>query len=430
MPLTVFVTDGDQRPALAIVRALGGRGLTVIVGEQQRDSLASRSKYCTRHVTYPSPHVDCDAFDRFLSSFLAQERVDVVMPVTDVTMHAVSRHQERLRHCSLAVPPFDAFDRVTNKARLIEHAARCGVPVPRTHVVAGRARLTSVIDAVEYPAVVKPIYSRTRTARGWVPGTAHYVRSRDELVRVYDDHEYLAFHTSLIQERIVGPAVGLFVLFERGRLVADFSHRRLREKPPAGGVSVLSESVAVDPGLRAHAIRLLGSIGWHGVAMLEYKRDRRTGNCVLIEINGRFWGSLQLAIDAGVDFPFLTYQIARGLRPRPVPPGETGVRSRWLLGDLDHLLLRLSRRRAALDLPDDAPSIGRAVFEFLKVVQPGLRYDVIRGSDWRPFAYELERYIGGLFHWVTHSRQRSHASAAAIVGASTDSAGQRAAVKA
>jgi len=419
VPLTAFVTDGDERPALAIVRSLGRRGITVIVGEQQQTSLASRSRYCARHVTYPSPYVECDAFDRFLASFLVRERIDAVLPVTDVTTHAVCRNQERLkRDCSLAVPPLDAFDLVTNKARLIEHAARCGVPVPRTHVVAGRPRLSTVVGDVEYPAVVKPVYSRTRTATGWVAGTAHYVRSRAELLRVYDDHEYLAFHTSLVQERVVGPGVGLFALFDRGRLVADFSHRRLREKPPAGGVSVLSESVPVDPRLRDHAIRLLAPIGWHGVAMLEYKHDERTGDCVLIEINGRFWGSLQLAVDCGVDFPFLAYRLARGLRIEADLPGKTGMKSRWLLGDLDHVLLRLFRPPEALGLLEGAPSAARAVLEFLKFAQPGLHYDVISGSDWRPCAYELQQYIGRLRDSV------------ASVFARTEPPAERAAVKA
>src|SRR5205085_6819270 len=97
----------------------------------------------------------------------------------------------------------------------------------------------------------------------------------------------------------------VFALFDRGALVADFAHRRLREKPPAGGASVLSESAPVDPCLREQVVRLLGSIGWHGVAMVEYKHDLRSGATVLMEVNGRFWGSLQLAVDAGVDFPFL-----------------------------------------------------------------------------------------------------------------------------
>lgn len=419
MPLTAFVTDGDQRPALAITRSLGRRGVRVIVGEEGRTSLASASRYCARHVTYPSPYVDCDAFDGFLASFLARERVDVVLPVTDVTTHSVCRNQDRLmRRCSLAVPPFDAFDLVTNKARLIDHATRCGVPVPRTHVVAGRPRLNGILDSVAFPVVVKPAYSRTRTSAGWVAGAAHYVRSTAELRRVFAENEYLAFHTSLIQERIVGPGVGLFALFDQGRLVADFSHRRLREKPPAGGVSVLSESVPVDPRLREHAIRMLSPIQWHGVAMLEYKRDDRTGDYVLIEINGRFWGSLQLAVDAGVDFPFLTWQLARGLRPESAGPAQAGVKSRWLLGDLDHILLRLSRSREALDLSDSAPSAARAVVEFLKFAQPGLRYDTISGSDWRPFAYELRKYVGDL------------ADSVASIFVRTEPAATRAAVKA
>jgi predicted ATP-grasp superfamily ATP-dependent carboligase len=394
MPLNVFVTDGDQRAALAIVRALGRRDIGVIVGESRRVSLASSSKYCTRHVTYPSPSSDPEGFERFLRRFVAREHVDVVMPVTDVTTHAVCLIQDRLRrYCSLAVPPFEAFDLVTNKARALEYAASCGVPVPRGHLINGRGCLPAVIDRIQYPAVVKPVRSRIRTSNGWLAGRTHYAHSRAELERLYDSHDYFSSHPSLIQERIVGSGVGMFALFDQGRIVAEFSHRRLREKPPAGGVSVLSESLAVDPRLRDAAIRMLAPIGWHGVAMLEFKQDYRTGELFLIEVNGRFWGSLELAIKAGVDFPFLAFQLARGIRPAAPAHYRVGVKNRWILGDLDHLLLRLFRSARALDLPQGAPSRGRTVLDFLKVVQPGLHYEVVNPRDWRPFAYELRQYL-------------------------------------
>src|SRR5262249_38745780 len=148
---------------------------------------------------------------------------------------------------------------------------------------------------------------------------------------------------SLVQQRIVGPGVGVFVLFDRGEIVADFAHRRLREKPPSGGASVLSESAPVDRALRDDARRLLGPLQWHGVAMLEYKQDQAGGGSYLMEVNGRFWGSLQLAIDAGVDFPHLACQLATGQRPAIDRPYAIGVKNRWLAGDLDHLLLRLFR---------------------------------------------------------------------------------------
>jgi predicted ATP-grasp superfamily ATP-dependent carboligase len=398
MPMTVFVTDGDQRPALAIVRTLGRRGLRVMVGEEGPASLASSSKYCVRHVTYPSPYSDWSAFERFLADFVAREHVDLVMPVTDVTTRAVCANQERLeRHCALAVPPLGSFDLVTNKARLLEYAASCGVPIPRTHVVDGAARLPEVLESIAFPAVVKSVQSRIPTEHGWESSGVHYAYCRAELEQLYQDHDVFSRYPSLIQERIVGPGVGVFVLFDRGTLVADFAHKRLREKPPAGGASVLSESAPVDARLRDHAIRLLGPIGWHGVAMMEYKQDQSSGDFLLMEVNGRFWGSLQLAIDAGVDFPFLAWQLATGQRPEVLPPYAVGVRNRWLCGDVDHLLLRLFRSERSLHLPAGTRSKWRALADFLKFSEPGLHYDVATRDDLRPSIYELRQWAGALF---------------------------------
>src|SRR4029450_13728966 len=105
-----------------------------------------------------------------------------------------------------------------------EYAARCEVPVPRTHVVDGRARLAGGIGRVRYSAVGKPAGSRPRTRGGWWGRAgAAYAAPRAELERLFDAHDYLAEHPSLIQERIVGPGVGMFALFDRGRLVAEFS---------------------------------------------------------------------------------------------------------------------------------------------------------------------------------------------------------------
>src|SRR4051794_17613943 len=109
----VFVTDGNQRPALAITRSLGRRGISVVVGEEHPTSLAGSSRYCTGRVLYPSPYQDPEAFERFVAKLVVRERFDVVVPVTDVTTHAVAKNQAALRpHAALAVPPYDAFERL------------------------------------------------------------------------------------------------------------------------------------------------------------------------------------------------------------------------------------------------------------------------------------------------------------------------------
>src|SRR5207245_8993362 len=109
----------------------------------------------------------------------------------------------------------------------------------------------------------------------------------------------------LLQRWVEGIGEGFFALRWGGRTVAMFAHRRLREKPPVGGVSVYRESIPLDDALVGPGLRLLDALDWQGVAMVECKRDLISGRHVIMEVNGRFWGSLQLAIDAGVDFPSL-----------------------------------------------------------------------------------------------------------------------------
>jgi predicted ATP-grasp superfamily ATP-dependent carboligase len=394
--IKALVTDGDERPALAITRSLGRRGISVLVGAERAVSLASSSRYCARHVTYPSPYQSPEAFARFVQDVVERERVDLVVPVSDVTTHLVAQHWDALRrHAAIAAPPFEAFDFVSNKSSLLRRAGQCGIPIPRTHLVDGLAGLQAVLGQIDYPAVVKPARSRIPTNAGWLAGSVHYAHSESDLLRLYRATAYLTSYPSLIQERIVGPGIGVFVLCDRGRLVAAFAHRRLREKPPAGGVSVLCESIAVDPELCRQAMRLLEPLGWHGVAMMEYKQDRRTGTPVLMEVNGRFWGSLQLAIDAGVDFPFLSAQLALGQPPDVPALYKVGVRSRWLLGDLDHLLMRLVR--SDRDLPDTVPSKLQTLVNFLRCAAPGLRHEVFRRDDPRPAFHELRQYVKTLF---------------------------------
>jgi len=395
--MKAFVTDGNQRSALAITRSLGRRGISVLVGEQEPMALASSSRYCAGHVTYPSPYRDPGGFQEFLVDFVRRERVDVVVPVSDVTTSSICLRQDVLRpHTAIAAPTLEAFDCMTDKSRALEAAALSGIPIPRTLIAEGAAGLRRIVDQVQYPAVVKPVRSRILTSRGWVGTGVHYAASETDLWRLYDQTDYLSSHPSLIQQRIVGPGVGLFALFDRGRLLTTFAHRRLREKPPSGGVSVLCESIPVDPELRNDAVRLLGPLGWHGVGMLEYKRDRDTGRRFLIEVNGRFWGSLQLAVDAGVDFPYLSCQVALGIPPDVPQTYRVGVRNRWLLGDLDHLLARLGRTRGDLSLPDHAPSRLRAVLEFIRCTRPGVGDQVLSGDDPGPFLHEAGQYARSL----------------------------------
>jgi predicted ATP-grasp superfamily ATP-dependent carboligase len=211
------------------------------------------------------------------------------------------------------------------------------------------------------------------------------------IARHEDAHRFIP--DPLVQEKISGEGRGVFLLMWEGEVKAAFCHRRLREKPPWGGLSVLSESLPLDRALVERSAELLRTVSWNGPAMVEYKIDEREGEAKLMEVNGRFWGSLQLAIDAGVDFPAIYYRLVCGEDVPSPPEYRAGVKSRWLLGDLDSLITRLRCTERQQRLYPSAVSRWRACADFCHFFGRDLHYDVCSMSDPGPGWQEMQQYI-------------------------------------
>jgi len=184
---------------------------------------------------------------------------------------------------------------------------------------------------------------------------------------------------------------GMFFICKDGDIKCSFSHRRLREKPPSGGVSVLSESIEIDKTLYSHAETLLKIYNWNGVAMFEYKITDE-GIPYLMEINGRFWGSLQLAIDSGIDFPYLLFLVFSKNQDHINCEYKTKIKLRWLLGDIDNLLITLKDKKNSLKFKLNS------IFSFLKLFDKNQFYEINRFNDMRPFIVEIRQYMVSLFH--------------------------------
>lgn len=309
------------------------------------------------------------------------EGVAVVIPIAEPALLAVLGGRDTIR---ASVPFVDAcaFQAVSDKQRLLEVAQEVGIRVPRQVDI----ERPGDVDACDLrpPYVLKPHRSvcsrpdgtRVKLGVSW----AHTTDELSEALAAYP----AAAYPILIQEAVTGPGIGVFVLLDDQGLVASFAHRRVREKPPSGGVSVLRQSEPMNPSLLDSSVELLRRYGWRGVAMVEYKLDELTGEPVLMEINGRFWGSLQLAIDAGVDFPNLLV----GRTECSTSPGQYAfVRSRWFWGDVDHVIgVWRDRRSSGRDKL-------QALLGWLRAFGPGYREEVFRWSDPRPFVHETIAWV-------------------------------------
>jgi len=296
----VFVTDASYPHALAAIRSLGEAGYAVTAAESENvpayQVVGFWSRYCTKRERYPDPRRDPKATADALARHFLRNDYDVVLPV-GLEMTSLFVDYRFTLDVPAMLPPTDAFDVAADKRRTFTLAESLGIPVPRTVAF-------EQWEDMPVPLVFKHIRKGAVVAAS--AAEAKRIASSLEAER----EQYV------IQEYIPGRnGFGYFGFFVDGVEAAHFMHERLLQIPKEGGPSVVSRSVQ-NPELRDLGKTLLESLHWNGVAMVEFKRSDRDGKLYLMEINPKLWGSLDLAIQSGCDFPrWIADAIAKGERP-------------------------------------------------------------------------------------------------------------------
>jgi len=315
--MKVFVTDANEKHALAAIRALGREKVTVYAGASTHYALSFFSRHCSRKVVYPDPITQEKEFVQFLIRYAQAEKIDVLLPISYYPNVVVSKYKDIIsKSMQVCISDYSQMLTAADKRKTVLFAESLGIRIPKVY---------HSIDEIEnYPVVVKPTEGS---------GAVTYVNSPDGL-------HGLDFRNVLIQEYVPGAGYGFYGLFQHGKPKAIFMHKRRREFPVTGGASTAAESY-YDEDLKEQGIRLLSALQWHGVAMVEMKRDRRDGEYKLMEINPKFWGSLDLSIQAGVNFPYLTARMALYGDVDPVMEYDRQMKFCWPFPqDLLHMLAR------------------------------------------------------------------------------------------
>ena len=370
--MKILVLDGNENQSVACVRSLARAGHRVFVGCDSSWSKAGWSRSCRGSFRYPSPKQDADAFVTRIAEEAARERGTFVLPTTERTTLPLSAARDTILATggTLVLPSHETVLRAFDKSQTTQLARSLGITVPRTESIAERRRALELADEFVYPAVLKPASSeefngnRVRTA-----GAPMYATNAQEFLRGYEELSSRS-KLVLVQEFVEGQGAGFFALTRQGELLAEFAHQRIRDVRPTGSGSALRVSVNPERRLKEAALAILRALKWHGVAMVEF-RVRPDGEPVFMEMNGRFWSSLALAVYSGVDFPTRLARLAASEldgdgssnQPAPLPEYRSGVRCRWLLGDFRHLLEVLGG--APRGYPGTYPSRWRAAVDFL-----------------------------------------------------------------
>ena len=357
----LIVEDGEARGALAAVRALGQAGWQVAVGSPQRTGLAGASRWSSSKHGVPPAAAGTEPFLDAVATAVGESGAEVVFGAGDAEVLALSEARDRIE---AAVPyaPHEAVVRALDKVALAVEARNAGLPVPWT-----AAASEEELIRAQGPVIVK---ARLHA----VPGRARFeaelcrdsTAARAAAARIRE-----AGGEPILQERIEGPLVAYTALADReGTVVAALQQEAEATWPPEAGVSVRARTVPVDPELAAASARLLAALGWFGIAELQFVAPS-AGRPVLIDLNGRFYGSLSLALAAGLNLPAMWAALATGRQPPQVRTARDGVRYQWAEGDLrralrerDGILRTVAYAPRAAhsvwSIRDPAPSLRRA----------------------------------------------------------------------
>src|ERR1051325_10683418 len=295
--MRILITDGNERVTLAAARSLVAAGHEVFVTAPMRWSLAGVSRGVRSHALQSDALSDPRGYVAELRTLTRDEGIDTLLPTTDPSVEAVLEYRAMLpEQLHVPLPSLAAYRAASDKARMLELARNCGLAGPETRVLEGPGAQSRELSDL-FPAVIKPHRSvvtvQGRRRKLAVVPVANAAACDTALAALPREA-----YPVLVQREVTGAGEGLFALRWNGRVVA----------------------------------------------MIECKRDAHTGKHVLMEVNARLWGSLQLAIDAGVDFPALLARCVQGEEVPLCHVYRTDVRSRWFWGDVDNLLLRLRDR--------------------------------------------------------------------------------------
>jgi predicted ATP-grasp superfamily ATP-dependent carboligase len=382
---SVLITDGDMKVSLPVLRSLAKKNIETGVAATHKRAMSFFSRYCKNRLLYPSPRENRDLFLKAIRKIVEKTHFDFLFPVGEWTLVPISENREKISpYIKLPIASREAIKKTFDKSLTLKLAMDEDVPTPKSFFINSFQDLRNASKEVSYPAVIKSRWSWVWKGNKASFSRPKYVNSPQELLSAYETvHDDFPF--PVIQEYIPGMAYHVGVLCSHSRLRAVCCIKEYRAIPVSGGYATFRETVELDHRMKEFALRLLKALDWHGVAEVEFKLDPRDSVPKFMEINGRFWGSLELAIASGVDFPYLLYRLAMDGDVKAPLEYRIGVKRRWLEGELIYIsnILKNVDAYPGVKYPNKLQTLK----EFLKVYDGA--YDCLYWDDPLPFVSQF-----------------------------------------
>jgi len=336
----ILIPDSPSKNVVAAIRVLGRAGHKVVLAQTVKAEQGSRrmsawrkSRYCHRVMSITSPFRSVEGYLGDIERELQTGIYNVVLPFTHAAVACCSYGKRQIEaYARMPFPGFDVFMEFHNKARTVGLAQQCGVPVPRTSCPKTREDLLQLKDSLTYPAVIKArvgcgVRQGVRYARNWPEVVTGYEAITSQASYGFLDN----YERPMIQEFVPGKIHDAVMLSNReGQVRAAVTQVREVTYPLSGGPGAVNRTT-YEPQIVEYGKALIRATGWYGPLMFEFKLDSRDGSYRLLEVNPKFWGTLDLSIRAGVNFPLLACSLAANGDSPSSMRYEHDLTYRWLV---------------------------------------------------------------------------------------------------
>lgn len=342
------IVIGTHTMGLGVIRGLGMMGIPVIAVYYRTDDMGFVSKYVRERVHIPHPEANQSGFIEQLVELAMRFRGSPLIPVSDEALKIVSLNKQLLQnYYKVACAEWEIIQKLLEKNNTHAIAIENGIPVPMTSMPSGMDELIGFVKELEYPCLVKPVESHR-----------YFQLFGRKIVKAYNFEQVAAAYIEaekaglkvMLQELIPGEdslGVNYNSYFWDGAPAVEFTAKKIRNAPPELGSPCAAISREI-PEVLDFGRRFLKAANYYGYSCTEFKRDPRDGVYKLMEVNGRHNLSTLLAVNCGINFPWLHYRhLVEGILPE-----QTRFREElyWVdvERDLPYLPKRIFRQKESL----------------------------------------------------------------------------------
>jgi len=341
MPKKVLLLGANDRACFSVARNLSQHGYHIEVAHWGLHEIAL-SRYVKNFYELPGLETNLEGFAKALLELVTRQSFWLVLPTNDLAVEVLNKYKSELeKHVivgGINVP--DTIKYSQNKYELWKLCREIGINVPASQYVDSISGFEDLKAGLNFPLIAKPVSSRKLMGNRIYTFTVRKFSSEQPLEDFV--RERIESVSIMLQQVVNGFGIGFNFLSKNGKLIAYYMHERINE-PKGGGESSYRKTIPEDRySIVEKSRQLISHIGWNGVGMIEYKVS--DGKAYIMELNGRFWGSIELGIFAGMELPY--WQVLHNYENQPLPPEEITTKKEVYARNLRNDLLSAVKEKS------------------------------------------------------------------------------------